>query len=154
MALGLTANMIPLTLNVGWTADWRNLSGGAAHFCMPLFSSGLLCHHLSLQLTWDVGASLSVCRWVKLVFSFQLRFSVLNAKPCEKPMCRTWVVLPTNSSSSGVLTLQQSSLDSEAALLCSCCANTYAAWQNRQSFAKNIFLYPNQLMSGLQNIRS
>lgn len=95
-ARGVTAKMVPLTINAGQAANWLNSSGGAVHFCMPLFSSGLLYHHLSLQLTWDVGASLSVCRRVKLVFSFQLRFIVLNAKPDEKQCAELgWFCLQT-----------------------------------------------------------
>lgn len=131
MARGIMAKVVPLALHAGRAANWLNSSGGAARFRMPLFSSDFLYDYLALQLIWDVGASLSVYKQVKLAFSIRLRFIVLNTKPREKLMCRAWVVLPAYSSSGSVLTVQRSSLGSKTALLCSCCANTYAAWQNR-----------------------
>lgn len=130
-ARGIMAKAVLLALCVGQAANWPNSSGGAACFRLSLFSSGLLYDYLALQLIQDVGASLSVYEQVKLVFSFRLRFIVLDTKPREKLMCLTWMVLPAYSSSGSVLTVQQNSLDSKTALLCSCCANTYAAWQNR-----------------------
>lgn len=124
MARGVMSKAVPLVLCLGLAANWLNSSGGTAPF------RGVLYDYLALQLRmW--GASLSVYKQVKLVFCFQLSFIVLNTKPREKLMCRTWVVLPAYSSSGSVLSAQQSSLDSKTVLLCSCCVNTYAAWQNR-----------------------
>lgn len=98
---------------------------------MPLFAFGLRYDYGALQLIQDAGACLSVYMQVKLVLSFQLKFIVLNTKPHETLMHRTWMVLPAYSSSGSMLTVLQNVLDSKLALLCSCCANTYAAWQNR-----------------------
>lgn len=83
-ARGVMAKVVPLTLHAGRAANWPDSSGGAAHLRMLLFSSGLLCDYLTLQLIWDVGASLSVYKQVELVFCFRLRFIVLNTKPGEK----------------------------------------------------------------------
>ena len=83
VALGLRWFLLPF-------AQGRLQAGRAR-----LVSSGLLCDYLALQLIRDVGASLAVYKQVRLVFSFRLRLIVLNTKPREKLMCRTWMVLRT-----------------------------------------------------------